>query len=788
MNGCPFSPAFEDKENPVTPKAFRSPSSLPHSILKPLNIINIVTPLPVCKSLKIYNSLEFCPCNMGGCLSNDFPSDETRSPEGVSFKTPAQLSQAPHSNSPYGAVRDLDEQERWSERATVVTKPDHEDYMIIASEILNNIILNLPVGEVATAPDSVTPVVPAPEAEANLQVQDSAPSSPPNQSPPREGNADAPPSEGGATMEDSVSTPPPPSPEPARQNIYELNDEDIANMNPFQSTTKMQNSPPITKKPMADNQYSADIDFDNIKDPFGTCSKVANTPETINRSPKQKKRSPKTKSPTPEPEKDLVPPANNDNDVAVDVDVEKEVNEEEHSPPSPEDVMLQSPQMNGGDDLGNDLDKEEDNNVQLLSTGDGDSGVASAEERQPDEVMPSFDAQDEIPDMIGDDEFRPAMEVFANSDPTHFDVDYLAQAGGSDEFKESALARQSLYVKFDPLVKGCPTPQGPSALPALEPEGGDLLQMQTPPPGQVLDGRAKRRAAANERSNTSPENTAASKNVENLLQYTPKSDFDSEDPMDSANSSTEIPSSVPQTVTSSDEGIVQILRYSQADMDAAVLEAARSASIEAQRVAEEKYKEYEKKFHSSNENIKEVTKSKEVLEKSSSDMRALIMEYEKSIQQLMVDVSQAKTSSDDKASQLQKEKDQALEDMASVESAFSDLHRRYEKLKQTLDGYRKNEETLKKHVTEYQGKVKKQEQRYQTLKSHAEEKIEKANEQITKVTKSYQSEIAGLTANLKREQMNVEGLEKTIQQKTKQCGELTNICDELISKMGSSGQ
>lgn len=60
--------------------------------------------------------------------------------------------------------------------------------------------------------------------------------------------------------------------------------------------------------------------------------------------------------------------------------------------------MLQSPQMNGGNDLGNDLDKEdddsrhEDNNVQLLSTGDGDSGVASAEERQPDEVMPSFDA------------------------------------------------------------------------------------------------------------------------------------------------------------------------------------------------------------------------------------------------------------------------------------------------------------------------------------------------------------------------------------------------------------
>ncbi|XP_041476578.1 transforming acidic coiled-coil-containing protein 3-like isoform X4 [Lytechinus variegatus] len=770
MNGCPFSPVF-DKENSVTSKAVGTPSNLPHSILKPSNIINIVTPLPICKSLK------------------------------VSFQTPAQ-GQGHQTNSPYGAVRELDEKERWSERATIVTKQDHEDYMIIAAEIINDIILNLPVGEVSTVSDPETPIVPSPE--VNQLVQDSAPSTK-DQSPPRESNAEVPPTEGGVTMEDDVSTPAPP--EPASKNIYQLSEEDIANMNPFQSTNKMQNSPPITKKPMADNQYSAD--FDNIKDPFGTSSKVANTPETVTRSPK--KKSPKTKSPTREPEADPMPPATND----VGDDAEKDG----HSPPSPKDILLQSPQMNGAADLDEEDDsRHEYNGVQLLSTGDGDSGVASAEERQPDEVMPSFDAQGGIPDVIGDDEFRPAdeaseegggggghggltrdmsfeemefrlaEEVFANSDAMQFDVDYLAQAGSSDNFKDSALARQSLYVKFDPLVKGCPTPQGPSALPVLEPEGGDLLQMKTPSPGQVLDGRAKRRAAANQRASTSPDNTAASKNVDSLLAFSPNNDLDAEDAVDSANSSTDIPPSVPQAVTSSDEGIVQLLRYSQSDMDAAVLQAARSATVEAQRVAEEKYKEYEKKSQASNEKIKEITKAKETLEKSSADMRALIIEYEKSIQQLMADVSQAKSSSDDTASQLQKEKDQALEDLASVESAFSDLHRRYEKLKQTLDGYRKNEETLKKHVTEYQAKVKKQEQRYQTLKSHAEEKIEKANEQIAKVTKSYQSEIAGLQASLKREQMNVEGLEKNIQQKTKQVGELTNICDELISKMGSSSQ
>ena len=51
----------------------------------------------------------------------------------------------------------------------------------------------------------------------------------------------------------------------------------------------------------------------------------------------------------------------------------------EISPPSPVDVLLQSSEMNGG--------HEEEESPQLLSAGDGDSGVASAEERQPDDLM-----------------------------------------------------------------------------------------------------------------------------------------------------------------------------------------------------------------------------------------------------------------------------------------------------------------------------------------------------------------------------------------------------------------
>jgi len=38
-----------------------------------------------------------------------------------------------------------------------------------------------------------------------------------------------------------------------------------------------------------------------------------------------------------------------------------------------------------------------------------------------------------------------------------------------------------------------------------------------------------------------------------------------------------------------------------------------------------------------------------------------------------------------------KERDQALEDIRSVETAFADLHRRYEKTKQTVEGFKKVE-------------------------------------------------------------------------------------------------
>lgn len=46
-------------------------------------------------------------------------------------------------------------------------------------------------------------------------------------------------------------------------------------------------------------------------------------------------------------------------------------------------------------------------------------------------------------------------------------------------------------------------------------------------------------------------------------------------------------------------------------------------------------------------------------------------------------------------------------------------------MKEVLEGFRKNEEVLKKCAQEYLSRVKKEEQRYQALKVHAEEKLDR---------------------------------------------------------------
>ncbi|XP_075412767.1 transforming acidic coiled-coil-containing protein 1 isoform X7 [Tenrec ecaudatus] len=168
------------------------------------------------------------------------------------------------------------------------------------------------------------------------------------------------------------------------------------------------------------------------------------------------------------------------------------------------------------------------------------------------------------------------------------------------------------------------------------------------------------------------------------------------------------------------------------------------------------------------------------------EMRKIVAEYEETIAQMIEDEQRTNMTSQKSLQQLTVEKEQALADLNSVERSLSDLFRRYENLKGVLEGFKKNEEALKKCAQDYLARVKQEEQRYQALKIHAEERLDKANEEIAQVRTKAKAESAALHAGLRKEQMKVESLERALQQKNQEIEELTKICDELIAKLGKT--
>ncbi|ESN90817.1 hypothetical protein HELRODRAFT_104333 [Helobdella robusta] len=157
-------------------------------------------------------------------------------------------------------------------------------------------------------------------------------------------------------------------------------------------------------------------------------------------------------------------------------------------------------------------------------------------------------------------------------------------------------------------------------------------------------------------------------------------------------------------------------------------------------------------------------------------------EYEEVMNRLIIENEKSKESCNGVMVDLRRERDQALDDLQSVETAFSDLHKRYEKCKSVVDAYRKNEETLKSCMLDYQEKLVKNDEKYKSFKQMAEQKINLANAEIDKVKKSSDSEIKVLQIAIRKLEMKAEGLQKSIEQKTLENTELTAICDELLSK------
>lgn len=340
-------------------------------------------------------------------------------------------------------------------------------------------------------------------------------------------------------------------------------------------------------------------------------------------------------------------------------------------------------------------------------------------------------------DTFNDDEFRPAAEVFSGQD-----FDYLNKHG-SDSSTVSHLARQSLYVKFDPLIGGRPSVLGrPSVY--RRPEQEDLIAMNSPSPAKP-----------------SSKLTSTTTNLQQDHQQTSESTLS--DDTRSTNDS-----NCNETVVQREEMTAREINYQQTLLS-----------------KDQRYIELEKELAQTRKEVERLQKELKARIENEEQMKQVLQEYERTISELIADNKTEKSGIENELKRMQEEKDQATLDLQNVEAAFADVHRKYERTKQVVEGFKNNEEQLKKYVEDYKAKLKKSDQKYELLKSHAEEKLEEANKEIDNISRAQDTEIAKLTARLRKAEMQATSLEREVERKQNENQELTNICDELINKVGT---
>ncbi|XP_009469452.1 PREDICTED: transforming acidic coiled-coil-containing protein 3 [Nipponia nippon] len=384
----------------------------------------------------------------------------------------------------------------------------------------------------------------------------------------------------------------------------------------------------------------------------------------------------------------------------------------------------------------------------LVSADSGKKSM-SAEEIEPSSHRTEITADEQTANTEPEELFRPSSEVLGMG----IEIDYLEQFGTSS-FKESALRKQSLYLKFDPLLRDSPR----------KPIFGTIetnTNIMTAPlqRGPVAD--LSKLVEEAEKPAVVLQNEEKPKGLDLLGTFT-TSDTGPLIPDSLTSDAPPLPFAA--STNTAVDAIIDVLKYSQKDMDAAV-ELVKREVQEKELETQEWKKKYDK------------------LHMEYKEMGKIVAEFEGTITQMMEDAQKQKEFSKKEMQRMVEEKQQVISDLNSMEKSFSELFKRFEKQKEVLEGYRKNEEALKKCAEEYLARIKKEEQRYGALKAHAEDKLHQANEEIAQVRNKAKSEIAALQASLRKEQMRIQSLERSLEQKTRENDELTKICDDLILKM-----
>lgn len=353
------------------------------------------------------------------------------------------------------------------------------------------------------------------------------------------------------------------------------------------------------------------------------------------------------------------------------------------------------------------------------------------------------------------DQFVSATdEIF--QDPSTFDF-LLARSNS----KRIDRLRESLYVKFDPLVSNI----------SMLPQGN------VPPINEEQNGKSESPLLD---SVDTPKRNPAIAAIDRLLFYSPLPSGTVQK-LEEAQEKNEQPAEEPK----SDAPLI-------ADIDMSKeLEIVRTTVLQLEEELEKQKKE-------SKEREIELERQKAALQekinkmqtqiaqeiKTKTQMTVVVEEYEKSISRLLTERERDRTNFEQEKAKLQEELQAANHHLTNTEAAFNDVHQKYERLKGVVSVYKNNEAVLKESIQENVDTIKTLETRYDQLKEHAMTQLEKANLELDGIRKQNEAETVKLRAMIKKAELKSNSLTELVEQKSKENKELAKILDEVIARVG----
>uniref|UniRef100_A0A0R3S129 TACC_C domain-containing protein n=1 Tax=Elaeophora elaphi TaxID=1147741 RepID=A0A0R3S129_9BILA len=185
----------------------------------------------------------------------------------------------------------------------------------------------------------------------------------------------------------------------------------------------------------------------------------------------------------------------------------------------------------------------------------------------------------------------------------------------------------------------------------------------------------------------------------------------------------------------------------------------------------------EKEWTAKNEKLTQLLaheqRRNEPLEQKAAERLLAMAEYEKLVQEFVEELKKKNSDGESKSvgrpgpernlspddvTQLIKERDQLAEEVNSLETSYSDLFRRYEKLRQTSVEIKRNEDSVKSASEELARRYALLAEKFEMLRRNAEEQLDLANNEIERLIKQHEADTLGLRLKVKHQESKIDSL------------------------------